>query len=422
MAERISRAYARTVAIGVAAVAVAAGVTYLSLTAQEGLPGAAHTTVTAEFGNIGTLQPGDDVRENSVRIGRVAAARQEQGRAVVTLELEGSRTVHRDARASVQEQSALGQKFVDISPGSPGAGPLGDHAIPESRSADSADLDQALDTFDPRTRVSLQGAVGELGAGSAGRGQDLHDALAAAPELLAGTGQISDALASPKANLPGLLNSVDRLAGRFANNEQRLAALVDNGDRTMDAVAADDAAPLRESLRQLPATLRGAHGALTSLRGPLADTRSALTDVRSGAEELGRSTADLRGVLREAVPPMRQVPGVAALATPAVEELTHVSSDAQPLAPEVARGLSSAQEPLRALAPYSKEILDFFANARSALSDEVNGLHWLRIAPALSPTGIATPQPLNAPLVPHNAYPAPGQAPNDRMRTLGGGK
>lgn len=414
-----SRALTRSFFVGLAGIAAIGLIVLFGISAASGPPGAETTVVRAEFKNVGaTLKVGNDVRENSVRIGRVENISYDRGLAVVTLALDGNVPVYRDARAGVWDTSALAKKFVQFDRGRPEAGLLGDRAIPVSRTEGSADLDRVLDVLDPRTRAALAGTLHEAGGGVAGHGGDLNALLGHAPAILRGVGRTSSALSSDQANLAGLLDRADQLAGSLSGREQEISALVRNVSRTAEAFGVDEGRPLQAMVRNLPETVRQARGALDALEQPLADTHEALAGLRSGAEALGRSTPDLRGILREAPTPLGLVPGVSTRAQPAVDDLTRTVADARPLMPALSRGVRYAAAPVNTLAQYSGDIVEFFRRIESMVSTSLSpGVHAAYLAPALGGPSVISGGVLADPLQGQDAYPAPGEADGQRANS-----
>lgn len=397
--------------------------------AQYGVPGAATTMVRASFDEVGSLRVGDDVRIASARVGSVDTIQYVDGRAVTTLKLDGERPVYRDssaATASVGARSALGQKFVDLDPGNEASGELGDDAvIPQRETRGAQEVSDLFNVFDPPTRTALGSTLREVGGGLAGHSQDLRDAFATSPRMLPDLGTVSRSLTPDGGrDLVGLLGSADTLAGRFNGREQEIAALTTSLNSTLDGVAVDGAAPLRDTLQKAPDTLRDAKVALDSLTPALADTRSAVTVVRPGAAALGQATPDVRGVLRDAVPPLGKVPGVSQKAEPAVEQLTGLMTDARPLTPRLVHTLRDAAPLLRDIAPFSPEISQFFTNATSALGDGDAAGHWLRFFPIVAPESVSGVVPVPDPTVARDADPAPGELEQDRKANplLGGSR
>lgn len=398
----------------------------VAFTSQRGLVGREYTIVDVAFEDVGpALRAGNDVRVNGVRVGQVRDISGRDGRSVLTLQLDGDRPVYRDATAVVDARSALGQKLVQLDPGTPQAGRLGeDELIEMDASGNATDLDALLATLDRPTRTALAGTVRTVGQGAAARSQDLNDGVAAAPDLLEDSATVSRALSAPEAGLDTLLRTAETLSGRFAGREQQLAELIGELDDTTRAVAVDQGAPLEDTLEELPAVLTQTRDTLAGLARPLDDARASVQELREGGAALGRGTADIRATLREAVAPLQDVPGVAERAQPAVDQLTDLLADARPLAPKVRRAVTLAATPLDVLAPYSPEVSLWFQYARSALDDGDKHGHWLRFnilansetVTGAGPLGTLLPDPVTA----RNAYPAPGQA--QTQTTSGGGR
>lgn len=400
-------------AMGVAAVAFA-------YNAVNGNPLAERRTVLAEFEDVSGLLPGDDVRIASSRVGYVEDIRSEERQSVVVLKIDDPTIpIYRNASAapaaSLSARSALGQKFVDLATGTPSAGELGPgEVIPLSDTRSAQELTDLLDVFDEPTRRGAATVLRELGGGMGGRSQDLNDLLQAAPGMLPDLGTVSRSLTvNDGADLTGLMESAKTLASRFDGREQEIANLTRQLGTTLDAVAVDGGAPLGQTLERAPDTLRAARGALDALSGPLADTEVAMSTLRPGGEALGMATADLRGVLREGVPPLDKVPGVSGSAEPAVEHLTEVMADARPLTPRVVDALDRAATPLGVLGPYSGEISGWFTNATDMLSHGDDAGHWGRFLLLPRSESLSGTVPVEDPTVSRNSYPAPGQAADD---------
>ncbi|MEU0797594.1 MlaD family protein [Amycolatopsis sp. NPDC005961] len=428
MAKRRSRKF-RSVSTGVVVLVVFALALQLALTADKGLPGATYTLVDADVSDVGALRPGDDVRVASVRVGRVKDIRLVAGAPRVTLQLDGTREVYRDASAeaktvTVASRSALGQKYIALTPGKPEAGKLGPaEVIPAKRTAGSQELSDLLDVLDAPTRTALGSTVREVGGGAGGHAQDLQDALKAAPQMLPDLATVSNALsANDGADLTALLTTADRLSTRFAGRQEQLSELLGRLDTTMRAVAVDDGKPLDDVVQRAPGTLQAARAGLQSLQAPLKDLHAGMAQLVPGARALGQATPDLRGVLREAVPPLGKVPDVGKQAEPALTDLTKTVDDARPLAPRLTQTFGSADQFLRVLAPYAPEVSGWFTNWAAALSHgDANG-HFLRLYLLFSEESVLGQGGLRDPLVARNPYPTPGQAAHDARKIPGGNR
>jgi len=195
---------------------VALGFAFVS---HAGLPGRHYTYASAAFAEVpASLRAGSDVRVDGVRIGQVHSVSYKDDEARVELQLPGGTKVYRDATAKVRNRSALGQKYVDMTLGTAGAGLLGDAVIDKSHTVSLVELDQVLDALDAPTRAALASAVRELGGGIGAHGQDLNDMLAASPDLLADLGTTASALYSEPATarhptLPSVSPAINSISG-----------------------------------------------------------------------------------------------------------------------------------------------------------------------------------------------------------------
>jgi len=407
----------RTFVIGLVGLGVIAFIYYFAFNSLAGVPFVPRGEVTAAFDNVDSLRVNDAVVQGGKRIGAVDEIDYRNGHAIVTMKIDDvDKRFYRDAEALVWDQSALGTKIIEIKPGTPDAGPLGDRVIPGSQTTDSADLYQVLNIFDPKTRASTAKLLREVGGGMLGRGADLQDFAASSPDLLGDLGTVSGALASPQADLTSLLRNAEQIADRFEGRERQIASLLRQTGATFEAVAVDDGRALDATVKEAPGTLRRVNAALDALEKPLRDTESAMTTLEPGAAALGVAEQDLRGIFREGRPVLGQVPGVAERAEPALEDLTPVLADARPLAPKAVNALSSAATPLRVLAPYGPDMGQLFGRLASFVSlggAPGNRYAYINANPGL---GTATTGVAESCNLAQNNYPAPGQADSDTVK------
>lgn len=406
----------RSVRAGVLTFIALALLSTFAITAQNGLPsylpGVSRTTVKVAFEDLGALRAGDDVRIANVRSGFVQSIGLVDGDPVATLQLEHGRAVYRDAKAGIGARSALGQKYVELDPGKPAAGRVvPGTTIAKTSTTSAVELDEVLDVFDGETRAATKTTVEQVGGGLAGRGQDLNDGLSALPKVLPDLGGISRALSEDGgADLAAMLRAADAVASSLDGQGEQLASTTRQLATTLDAINTADGDPLAESLRTAPETLADAKAALDSLDAPLAATQKAATALAPGAAALAKAVPDTRGVLREAVPVLDKVPALTDDTKKAVERLTPTLVRADPLVQQLGTTFARAKTPLAVLAPYADEVVLFFRNAASALSQGDGAGRWLRFYPVLAPEALIGTLPLRDPTTSREAYPAPGVA------------
>jgi phospholipid/cholesterol/gamma-HCH transport system substrate-binding protein len=374
---------------------------------HKGLPGRNYTHATIAFEEVPPgLRAGSDVRVRGQRVGQVHGVSFADGPRI-EVQLPGGFDLYKDATARIRSRSLLGQKYVQIDPGTPSSGALGDNVLPRDRTTTVVDIVDLVDTFDDATRRALHTALLETGTGAAGRGPDLNDLIAASPDLLADLNLTGRTLTAEETRLVAFLATAERLSGRFDDREQELEALIRQMGDTLLAVATDEGQPLADTVQKLPSTLDALTPALSDLGAAAAALGPAVQDLGPAAAALGAVTPDLRAALRESVPVLGKVPSVSGLTTPALSALTKTFDDARPLAPALGKAFDSAAAQLAVLAPYAPDIDLLLDGLRDAFAEgDANG-KYLRVASIFAAINQAGSR---------NPYPAPGQAAEDGAR------
>ncbi|MFW5730135.1 MAG: MlaD family protein, partial [Desulfonatronovibrionaceae bacterium] len=101
-------------------------------------------TVYAVFKNVSGLKPNSPVEIAGINIGTISSIALDNNQARVKMSVKKDVTIYQDANVSIRTRGVLGDKFVEISPGSPQAGPVQDQAT-ISRTIQPTDIDQIMD-------------------------------------------------------------------------------------------------------------------------------------------------------------------------------------------------------------------------------------------------------------------------------------
>ncbi|RYJ02718.1 MAG: MCE family protein, partial [Actinomycetales bacterium] len=224
--------------------------------------------VEADFTDASPLITGNDVRLNGVRVGTIDDIRVVDGGARLTLELDpAALPVYRDAKLSSRPVSLLGERYLDLDPGTAAAEQLKDGAVlPSSQTGSATDLDEVLNVLDKPTSQSLAALVTTLGVGLDGNGEDVAAAVKALAPAMQDTSRLSAVLKDQNDVLASLVDSFEPVAeGLAANDGAALDALVDSANRMLDATSSNEAA-FRTMLRELPGTLTAARRTLGELQ------------------------------------------------------------------------------------------------------------------------------------------------------------
>ncbi|MTD44388.1 hypothetical protein GKE82_08795 [Conexibacter sp. W3-3-2] len=326
------------IAIGVlmAIAAVCAG--YILVNQRLSLPFRDTYTVKVEMATVPGLAPGLGQPANvaGVRVGMIKGVELRNGRAIVALEIERDKLprVWDNAFATMVPNSPLKDLQMELFPGRPPAKELPDGGlVPIARTSPPIDSDELTNALDLDTRRFFNVLVAGSDEGLAGRGEDLRRLFASLGPTAEDLRTVSGALAERRRQLRRLVGNLAILTRRVGERDVELAKLVESGNATVTALAAEERA-LRASVRKLPATLRTTRRALDSARDFSAELEPA-------ARALGPVAARAPGALKAAEPLVRE-------AVPILRDrLRPLVRESQPLA----RDLAPATRSLSAVTP-----------------------------------------------------------------------
>ena len=289
--------------------------------------------VDAIFDTASFLTPGQKVTIAGAEAGRVEElSLTPDRRARVTLVVDERFAPFRsDGECTIQPQSLIGERFVDCVPGTPRGDPLrrssiGVPTLPVERTHAPVDLDLVLGSFAGSTNERLALLLNELGAGMAGRSDDLDAVVRRANPALQQTRRVLAILRRDRARLGPLIDDAEAVLRPLARRRAEVASFVDHAD-AVSAVTARRRVALAEAVRELPPLLRTARPSLNDF-----------ADLARGATPLA---ADLRRAAPGAHRLLRDLSRFAGAAPPALRRLARMSDAGtravRPAAPEVAR-------------------------------------------------------------------------------------
>ena len=215
-------------------------------------------------------------------LGRVSEVRYEDGIAVATLVLapEVRGKVFADATAVVRPASAIQNLTVNVTPGSPEAGPLPDgQRIPVARSQGFVTIDELTSVLDADTQAYVQILVSVARRGLEGSESELRAALGELGELAETATPIARTLARRRELLTSLVGELETVATTLAERRSQLAETIDASGRLLAVTAGRDA-ELAGLTAALAPTLTAADSAVEAARGlaePLVPALDTLT-------------------------------------------------------------------------------------------------------------------------------------------------
>ena len=229
-----------------------------------------------EIESVGVTMPGE---VDGYKNGKPIAV---PGKAVIAMKIEdpGFQDFRSDASCLIRPQSLIGEKFVDCRPtlprapgskpppplkkiedGKPGAG---QYLLPFENNSTSVDPDLINNinqlTYVQRFRLILN----ELGAGLAGRGEDLEEVVKRANPVLRDADRVFGILSAQRDQLAQLAADSEKILGPLSRRRSSVAGFFANAGAAAQA-SAEKGADVEASLRKLPAFLRELRGTMASL-------------------------------------------------------------------------------------------------------------------------------------------------------------
>jgi ABC-type transporter Mla subunit MlaD len=206
------------------------------------------------------------------------------GKAVIVMSITDPsfQDFRQDASCQIRPQSLIGEKFVDCRPtlprapgsqpppplkqipdGQPGAG---EYLLPLGNSGTSVDPDLINDiqTLPYAQRFRL--IFNELGAGLAGRGEDLEVLVKRANPVLRDVDRLFGILSAQRNELAQLASDSEAILRPLARERSHVAGFFTNAGAAAEA-SAERGAQLEESLRKFPTFLREFRQTMISLKG-----------------------------------------------------------------------------------------------------------------------------------------------------------
>src|SRR5437870_4577002 len=160
---------------------------FLAYNANQGLPFVPTYDLKAQLPGGANLVRGNEVRVGGFRVGLVdkidpgVGQVNGQTRSIAVIHMKLDKTVEplaRDTRVLVRPRSALGLKYIELTPGHAKQTFKQGDTIPLAQAGQPVEFDDFLNTFDTKTQQNSQDALTGFGDAFAGRGSDINEAIA----------------------------------------------------------------------------------------------------------------------------------------------------------------------------------------------------------------------------------------------------
>lgn len=255
--------------------------------------------VRAVFDNGGFMVSGEQVRVAGANVGEIEKVSvsmpgetvaykngkpvEKPGKAIIVMNITdpGFQDFRQDATCLIRPQSLIGEKFVDCrptlprAPGEEPAPPLkqiedgepgeGEYLLPLGSNGTSVDPDLINDiqTLPYAQRFRL--IFNELGAGLAGRGEDLKILVKRANPVLRDVDRAFGILSAQRNQLAQLASDSEEILGPLSRERAHVAGFISNSGAAAEA-SAEKGPELEEALQKFPTFLREFRKTMVSLK------------------------------------------------------------------------------------------------------------------------------------------------------------
>jgi phospholipid/cholesterol/gamma-HCH transport system substrate-binding protein len=247
------------VLVGAVTLLVTIVAVFLAYNANSGLPFVPTYDLKANLPNASQLVEGFEVRIGGARVGfisKIEPKTREDGStyARVTMKLDKEiEPLPADSTLLVRPRSAIGLKYIELTPGEGRAGLKPGATIPLRQARpEVVELDDLFNMFDEKARVGSRNALDGYGGGFAGRGQDINLAIEELVPLLRDLEPVARNLSDPRTRLDRFFRSLGRAVEEVAPVAEEQAELFVNLDESFSALAEVARPFLQETITEAP--------------------------------------------------------------------------------------------------------------------------------------------------------------------------
>lgn len=324
-------------------------------------PWSDQTTVKAEFQQVPglNLASQSSVTIAGVRVGSVTDAEAtDGGTAVVTMTLDGNYDVYRDARAVLRPKNPLNEMQVELNPGTPATGRLGESdPIPLDQTSRPVQADEILNHLDERSQVALTDLLLESDVALARAPQNLPNGLSATNRTLKSMQPVVTALQTRRAKIAELVSALSDVTAAVGKNDERVGRLASATQDTLSVLAQNDTA-LRASLDKLP-------GLSDDLRQAMTSTRALTTQLDPTLDNLHRASTVLPGSLKRFQSTVGNLGKTLEAAQPVLDKARTVLVDLRPLVADASTSLGSIERMTSPLGRDTRTVMSYLTDVKA---------------------------------------------------------
>ena len=317
-----------------------------------------------------------------------------------------------DTRAILRQKTLLGETYVELSPGTPGARSLSDGgSLPQAQVAPTVQLDQIFSSFDPSTRQAFETWMQQGGIALTNRGEQFNQAFAQLYPFATNVDSVLAVLNRQSAATTTLLRDGAQVFAALSKSPAALQSFVRNSNGLFAATAARDQ-ELANTIKAFPAFLTEARSTVNRVGSFSRTTKPLIDELRPAAVQLTPALQRLVVLAPELRNLMVDIAPLTRASKNGFPALTTFLNDTIPFLVRLKPYLGQLVPVINYIQAYRKEIAGFFANSTATTQAQfasANGgrAHYIRISNPINPellTRFSSRPSSNR----SNAYMAPG--------------
>jgi phospholipid/cholesterol/gamma-HCH transport system substrate-binding protein len=356
---------------------------------------------SVEFNQATELAPNAEVEIAGVTVGHVTSVgldhRTGLTRAVIQIDHQ---YVPRPAntRAILRQKTLLGETYVQLSAGNPHGPKLGDGAtLPQGHVAQTVQLDQILNTFDPKTRAAFETWMQQGGLALTNRGQQFNAAFAQLYPFATNVNSVLAVLQRQKSATSTLLHDGGQVFSAVSSSPSQLQGFVRNTNQLFATTASRDAA-LAATIRAFPAFLAQTRVTTNTVGRFAANTKPLIDELHPAATQLNPALQSVDQLTPTLQTLMDNIPPLTEAGKTGLPALGNFLTEGVPFLTALKPFLGQLDPVINYIDTYRRELAAFFANGTAASQAQSSGatgvptVHYLRVSNPIGPESVATYQ------------------------------
>jgi virulence factor Mce-like protein len=296
--------------VGAVTVLISIIAVFIAYNANKGLPFVPTYDLKAQLPSGAKLVKGNEVRVGGFRVGVIddikPATIERNGvrKSIALVNLKLDKTVDplsTDTELRVRPRSALGLKYVQLTPGRAQRTYTAGDTIPEKNASQPLDLEDVFSVFNRQTRPAARTATEGFGDAFAGRGQSINTAIQALRPFFRSLTPVMRNLSDPDTQLDQFFLQIGRASAQSAPVAHTNAVLFTNMADTFAAISQDPRA-LQATIEKSPPTLDVSIHSLQIQQPFLGDFTDLSRRLRPAAQELPLSLPAINTAFRVGTP------------------------------------------------------------------------------------------------------------------------